>query len=85
MDLKQLYKIAAQQAFNDKVDAGNESALVAWIQAKCKYEKKNEFYLVLGIGCELADLQAQKQSYKNEVHRAFEIAIKKHPNTDIFS
>ena len=74
MDLKALYKSAAEQANKDGIDSGNEDDLVQWIWANCKYHPDNEWYLLLGIGSALADLQAQAEGYKNDVHRAFEIA-----------
>ena len=71
MTLKQLYKQAAQKAFTDGIDAGDQSALVAWIRSNCNYRPETEYFLLLGIGCNLADLQAQAKGFKNDVHRAF--------------
>jgi len=70
-NLKELYNQAARKAFTDGVDAGSESALVAWIWSNCNYRPDTEYFLVLGIGCALADLQAQEKGFKNEVQRAF--------------
>jgi len=72
--LKQKYNLAARQAFFDGIDAGHEKELIGWIRNKCTYAEKQEFYIVLGVGSELADMQARAQGYESEVHRAFEVA-----------
>lgn len=77
-DLRERYQAAAQKAFADGVGAGDQEQLAQWIRANCRYDaQNNEFYLVLGIGCALADLRAQEQGYENEVHRAFVVAEQK--------
>lgn len=74
MNLKALYKNAAKKAFSDGISAGDEKQLIAWIYANCDFDDEVLFFLVLGIGAELADLEAQKQGYISEVDRAFTIA-----------
>ena len=69
-DVKELYKQAAQKAFQDNIDTGNEKQLSQWIWDNCKFPLECMYYLVLGIGCELADLQAQRDGFDNEVARA---------------
>ena len=75
--LIELYHRAAIKANEDKIDAGNENQLVSWIQNNCKYDQVNEFFLVLGIGSELADIQAKNQGHHDEVDRAFKIVMSK--------
>ena len=70
-DLQHLYKEAAMQADKDGVYAGSEMQLVKWIWANCTFPLECLFYLVLGIGSELADLQARRYGYKHDVERAF--------------
>jgi hypothetical protein len=69
--LKELYKQAAQKAYSDGIDSGNEMQLAKWIWSNCKFPLECYYYLVLGIGCELADIQAQKQGFLDEVERAY--------------
>jgi hypothetical protein len=71
MGLKELYAEAAGQANKAGISAGDEASLVEWIRQNCKYREGIEFFLVLGIGCELADIQAKEQGFKNEVDRAW--------------
>lgn len=71
MTLREIYRAAAHAAHADGVDPGNEEKLVAWIRGNCRYEYDKEFFLVLGIGCELADIRAREQGFQSEVHRAF--------------
>ena len=77
ISLNTKYKLCAKQALIDKVDAGNEIKLVKWIRTNCQYDNEYEFFLVLGIGSELADLHAQIRGYDNEVHRVFEMIKRK--------
>lgn len=77
MDLKALYKNAANKAFSDGISAGDEKQLIEWIYANCTFDDEVLFFLVLGIGAELADLEARKQGYISEVDRAFTIAKSK--------
>ena len=77
MELKDIYKVAAKIAFEEGIDAGDETMVLEWIRKTCSYRPDTEFFLVLGIGAELADLEAQKQGYDSEAHRAFEYAINK--------
>ena len=73
-NLSAIYRQAAQAAHEAGISAANEKNLVAWIRSNCAYRVDTEYFLVLGIGCELADLEAQKLGYKNEVSRAFHVA-----------
>ena len=77
MNLDAIYKAAAAKAFQDNIDPGNQDQLVGWIRSNCKYDLDNEFFLVLGIGSELADIRARKDGYESEVHRAYEFARNK--------
>lgn len=67
-------KSAAKAAFDAGVDAGDQEQLVAWIRANCRYRVDTEFFLVLLIGSELADLRAQAMGYEHEVARAYAAA-----------
>jgi len=75
MNLEQIYKQAAIAAKKDNIDPGDEDMLISWIENNCKYDSEHLFFIVLGIGSELADLLAQEKGFKNEVHRAFEHAM----------
>ena len=76
-DLTEIYAAAAQKAHNDGITAGDEPALVDWICANCRFDEDKLFFLVLGIGCALADIEAQKEGFENGVHRAFHHAAMK--------
>jgi hypothetical protein len=76
MNLREKYKAAARKAFFDGIDAGNEGQLIAWIRGNCGYHDRHEFYLVLGIGCELAKIQSRERGYNDNVHEAYELAKK---------
>ena len=80
--LGELYAQAAQKAFDDGIDAGDQDQLVQWIQANCSYDPDNEFFLVLGIGSALADLQSQSKGYKHQVDEAYSKAVQKYPPKD---
>jgi hypothetical protein len=75
MDLNQLYKQAAQAADADGISAGDQDALVAWIRSNVRYRPDTEFFIALGIGCELADIQSVRRGYKNQVDEAFQNAV----------
>jgi hypothetical protein len=73
-DLADIYKAAAAKAHTDGVFAGNEPALVEWIYQNCRFDDDKLFFLVLGIGCELADIEAREHGYDNGAHEAFDHA-----------
>jgi hypothetical protein len=73
-ELVEVYRAAAKVAQEKGISASDEDALLRWIRQSCRYPKEVEFFVVLGIGSELADLEAQSQGYKNEVDRAFQAA-----------
>jgi len=58
--LSDMYNEAAIQANIDGISAGDEQNLTLWIKANCKYKLENEYFLVLGIGCALAEIQGKK-------------------------
>lgn len=68
-ELSAAYHRAAERANADGIDAADETSLVQWIRNFCSYRPDTEYFLVLGIGSELADIQAQEAGYKNEVDR----------------
>ena len=76
MNLSEKYKAAARNAFFDNIDAGDQSRLVEWIRSNCGYAPEHEFFLVLGIGCELAKIQSRERGYEDNIHEAFELAKK---------
>lgn len=78
--LSNMYHKAAIRAINDNVDAGNENQLISWIRQNCTYDPGMEFFLVLGIGADLADIQARQAGFKNEVDRCFSVATAKLQN-----
>ncbi len=77
MALSEIYKQAAIAAHADGIKASNQAELVTWIRANCKYRPETEYFLALGIGCDLADIQAIEAGYKSEVDRAFQAAKSK--------
>lgn len=70
-DLNQIYKAAAEKAHVDGILAGDEGKLIDWIYANCRFDDDKLFFLVLGIGCELADIEARGAGFENGVHQAF--------------
>ena len=74
-ELKQIYKAAANKAFEDNIDPGNEPQLIAWIENNCSFDREYLFFLVLGIGAELADLQAQHEGYEHQVDKIWKERI----------
>lgn len=81
--LKTIVKSAAKSAYDAGISAGNQDQLVAWIRANCRYRSDSEFFLVLLIGSDLADLQAQAEGYPHEVARAYAAAESKVSATSI--
>jgi hypothetical protein len=77
LDLGARYFRAAEVARSDGIRSGNEVALLNWIRRNVRYDAKNEFYLFLGIGSALADLEAQAEGYANQAERAYKLAKKK--------
>lgn len=75
--LSRMYREAALKAHEQGVRADNEDALLAWIRENVRYRTDTEFFLFLGIGSALADIEAQKEGYANQAERAYDIARKK--------
>lgn len=73
--LKRLYEMAAEKAYNDGVDPDDENRLVAWITANCEFNRDHLFFLVLGIGAELADLIATGEGFQNQVDKIWKEKI----------
>jgi hypothetical protein len=82
MELKEIYKAAAQKAMTDKINPGNEQDLIKWIYQNCSFDEGNLFFLVLGIGSELADLIAQKNGYDNQVDEIFKTKLLKYKSKE---
>jgi len=74
MSLSEIYKAAAEKAYIDGIPAGDEGRLIDWIFANCRFDEDKLFFLVLGIGCELADIEARAEGFENGVHKAFNSA-----------
>jgi len=70
-DLADIYNAAAAKAHKDGIGAGNEPELVRWIYQNCRFDDDKLFFLVLGIGCALADIEARERGYENGIHEAF--------------
>jgi hypothetical protein len=70
-------KNAAFAADEAGIDAGDETALLAWIKKNCTYRDETEFYLAFLIGCELANIQSRRRGYENNIHEALEKAKEK--------
>lgn len=70
MDIKAMYRDAAQVAYNDGVDPADDEQLAEWINNNCQYREETLFFLVLGIGSELADIQAQAEGFKDQGDKA---------------
>ena len=77
MNAQPIYRDAAKVAHGAGVRASNEAGLVAWIRQNCKYRADTEFFLVFGIGCELADMEARAEAYETAVERAYKLATRK--------
>lgn len=56
--LQAMYIAAAEAAHRDGVDPASQESLANWIQTHCRYRPDTEFFLVLGIGREIARLRA---------------------------
>jgi hypothetical protein len=81
--IKRLYKACAKQAISEGISSTDEASLLRWIRENCNYKPEHEFFLFLGIGAAIADSEAVKNGYKNQVHQSFAKALEKHP--DAFS
>ena len=69
--LTQMYRQAAMAAHADGIRACEQKRLTNWIWHNCKFPLECLYYLVLGIGCELADYEARLRGFENEVERAY--------------
>ena len=67
-----MYRQAAEQAHTDGIRACEEKRLTTWIWYNCKFPLECLFYLVLGIGCELADYEAQGTDELNQKPQEYE-------------
>ena len=75
--LKQRYVKAAQAAHEEGVRASNEAAVLDWIRRSVRYRPDTEFFMFLGVGSALADIEAQEAGYEGQAHRAYESASRK--------
>ena len=75
MDLNKMYKAAGQKAFNDGIDPGNENDLINWINQNCSFDPDKLFFLVLGVGSELADISSQSKGFDNQTHKIWQTKI----------
>ena len=82
--LEEMYKLAAQKAFEDDIDPGNETQLNQWIWDNCKFPIECMFYLVLGIGSELADIRAREKGYTNQTDQIWQERIEPNWKCDQF-
>ena len=82
--LESLYAQAAEKAYQDGVDPGNEDELVQWINTNCSFDPDNLFFLVLGIGSALADLIATGEGYQNQVDKIWKERILPNWECNIF-
>lgn len=60
---------AARAAYDAGIRADDEAELIAWIGEHCRYRPDQEFFLVLLIGAELADIDARATGFKSQVDR----------------
>jgi hypothetical protein len=77
LELEGKYEEIASAAHHDGVKASDEADLLVWIRARVKYRPDTEFFIFLGVGAALADLEAQEEGYKNQAERAYDLAMKK--------
>jgi len=75
MNLSKMYKKAAQAAFDEGIRT--EESLKTWIASNCSYRPGTEFFIYLGIGCELFDIIARSEGYRSAVDKAYVIAESK--------
>ena len=74
-DLNEIYKAAAQKAFEDGIDPGNENQLIDWLEKNCNFNPDYLFFLILGVGSELADIIAQHEGYADQVDKIWKERI----------
>jgi hypothetical protein len=74
-NLKDIYQAAARAALSDGESTNNQESLVLWIRDNCTYKTDNEYFVVLGIGTEMADLAAKAEGYTSEVDRNYSAAL----------
>jgi len=51
-------------------DSKPNGAISQWVRANCHYRPETEFFIVLGISCALADLDAQAEGFENNLAKA---------------
>jgi len=75
--LGQMYRNAAKRCRDEGVplDDSPNGAIHQWCVRNCKMREGTEFFIVLGICCAMADLEAQAEGYENQSDRAAAIAF----------
>lgn len=78
IDLKSLYKNGAELCLNEglAVDGEPGGEIHQWVMQNCSYRPGTDFFIVLGICCEMADIQAQMEGFESQGHRAAAIAYR---------
>ena len=57
------------------IDGKSCGAIHRWVVKNIKFRPGTEFFIVLGIFAEMADMDAQSQGYDNQFHQAAELAF----------
>jgi hypothetical protein len=74
MNLDEMYKQAAREAraAGCTCDDTPNGCVAQWVRANVTYRPETEFFIVLGIAAELADLEAQAAGFENAIARALD-------------
>jgi hypothetical protein len=78
-DLKQMYHDCAVRCRDEgvRIETTKGGAISRWIDRNAKCRPGTEFFIVNGIAAEMADLEAQEEGYRDQLHRAAERAFAK--------
>ena len=77
MKLDQLIQAAADRAEADGVPIDGEfgGAVHQWVERNCSMREGTSFFVVFLLTAELADREARRQGYRDQCHRAAELAF----------
>lgn len=78
MKLQEMYRQAAEICLSEgiEIDETPNGAISMWVDRNVRHNPEQKFFIVFGIACEMADIQAKKDGYVNAVDKAFKIASK---------
>jgi len=72
-----MYRQAAERCRAEGVPIGGEpgGAVHRWVVNNCTFRPGTDFWIVLGITAEMADMEAQAEGFRDQGHRAAERAF----------